>query len=343
MITVASLADFEKVFEKLKILIWIFGMLFGMKQRRGWNMFRVIFVSCLLSLSALQGQDFFDVSRAIGTQLATCIDEKKKVEKISLLDLQSSEGPTEFAQIVPELILEVIQQKTDIDTVTRTQFDLILKEHKLKLSGLMDPENQKKLGKFSSIDALVVGKYREFGEFILVTVQVIHVETAESLCSVSQKLPKTEDIKSILVPKDIPEITDDRGETYVIPQETVTEGTQNQVHFQIQKCRVQGKNIRCDVLLTNMSEDKNIGFYRSHSVMTNQVGHSSKSTDFVNGGGVWRSGWFNFNLITGVPTRVSVVFGNGVKDSKLLRVLELRYKLENADYKIQFRNIRVDQ
>lgn len=303
-------------------------------------MIRVLVICCLFASLFVRAQDFFEVSSAIGNELGTCI-EQTEVKKIAMLDLQSSDGPTEFAQTIPELILEAVQQKASVKTVTRTQFNVILKEHKLKLSGLMDPANQKKLGKFSSIDALVVGKYREFGEFVLISVQVLNVETAERLCSVSKKLPKTGDVRSLLVLKNEPHITDTNGDDYAIPQDAVTNLTKNKLHAQVQQCRIDGKKIVADLLITNLGEDRQVACQRFDSTVTNQLGFTFKSKNFINGGGHYNGNWFYFNLVSGVPTKLTIEFNGDVSASKILRMLELRYSAKGTAYKFQFRNLRV--
>ena len=52
-------------------------------------------------------------------------------------------------------------------------------ENKMSVSGLVNPENAKKLGMFSGVDAMLFGTITPVGTNINVTVKIITTETAE--------------------------------------------------------------------------------------------------------------------------------------------------------------------
>jgi TolB-like protein len=67
----------------------------------------------------------------------------------------------------------------------------ILAEHKVSMSGLVDPETAKKLGQFAGVDAIVIGTITPLGTTIRLTVEVISTESARFLAAASRDLPKT--------------------------------------------------------------------------------------------------------------------------------------------------------
>src|SRR5215468_7972996 len=94
----------------------------------------------------------------LAEKLAVPIKEhgKKKVTVIDFTDLQG--GSSELGRYIAEqLTVNLVMAKRDFAVLDRANLKSILAEHKLTASGLVDPENAKKLGMFAGVDALILG------------------------------------------------------------------------------------------------------------------------------------------------------------------------------------------
>ncbi|MEI9864887.1 MAG: CsgG/HfaB family protein [Limisphaerales bacterium] len=69
--------------------------------------------------------------------------------------------------------------KRDFSVLDRANLKSILAEHKLTSTGLIDPDNAKKLGQFAGVDALILGTIIPRGQNISVTAKIITTDTAE--------------------------------------------------------------------------------------------------------------------------------------------------------------------
>jgi hypothetical protein len=70
-------------------------------------------------------------------------------------------------------------KKRDFAVLDRANLKKIMDEHKLTASGLVDPENAKKLGMFAGVDAMIFGKIVPAGNKESVTATIVTTDTAE--------------------------------------------------------------------------------------------------------------------------------------------------------------------
>ena len=82
--------------------------------------------------------------------------------------------------IAEQLTVNMVMGKRDFSVLDRANLKSILAEHKLTATGLVDPENAKKLGQFAGVDALILGTIIPKGtNNISLTAKIITTETAE--------------------------------------------------------------------------------------------------------------------------------------------------------------------
>ncbi|MCI0560625.1 MAG: CsgG/HfaB family protein [Nitrososphaera sp.] len=116
----------------------------------------------------------------LAAKLSTQIKEqgKKKVTVLDFTDLQG--GSSELGRyIAEELTVNLVMIKRDFSVLDRANLNSILREHKLTASGLVDPENAKKLGMFAGVDALILGNIVPISQNIQLTAKIITTDTAE--------------------------------------------------------------------------------------------------------------------------------------------------------------------
>lgn len=99
----------------------------------------------------------------------------------------------------------LVQKKCTV--VDRRNIARILAEHNLTMSGLVDPENAKKLGEFAGLDAIVIGTITPLSGTIRVTVKVLATDSAKLLAAASADIPKTNSIRDVMGEQEIQEPT----------------------------------------------------------------------------------------------------------------------------------------
>ncbi|MEM2174763.1 MAG: Ig-like domain-containing protein [Candidatus Micrarchaeia archaeon] len=113
--------------------------------------------------------------------------------------MDSKKDISEFGiAVVEKLIIYLISFSKDYVVIDRSHLQSILKEHKLALIGLTEPENIKKLGQVSGVDALVVGTITEKYDTIEITAKILDVSTAEVKGGYSISIYKTKSIEDQL-------------------------------------------------------------------------------------------------------------------------------------------------
>lgn len=147
------------------------------------NAQRLVTVSlCLLlsgrALAETQGMDkeLSDMAEKLATQIKE--HAKKKVTVIDFTDLEG--GSSELGRYVADqLTVNLVIGKRDFSVLDRANLKTILAEHKLTATGLVDPENAKKLGMFAGVDALILGNIVPIDHDIQLTAKIITTDTAE--------------------------------------------------------------------------------------------------------------------------------------------------------------------
>jgi TolB-like protein len=127
-----------------------------------------------------QAQDMDTELSGLTEKLAAQITDhgKKKVTVLDFTDLQGASS--EFGKyIAEELTVNLVMGKRQFSVLDRANLKSILAEHKLTATGLVDPENAKKLGQFAGVDALVIGSIIPKGQTISLTAKIITTDTAE--------------------------------------------------------------------------------------------------------------------------------------------------------------------
>ncbi len=127
-----------------------------------------------------KAQDMDTELSDLAGKLATQVNSqgKKKVAVLDFTDLQG--GSSELGKYIAEqLTVNMVMGKRDFSVLDRANLKSILAEHKLTATGLVDPENAKKLGMFSGVDALILGTIIPKGTNTTLNAKIITTDTAE--------------------------------------------------------------------------------------------------------------------------------------------------------------------
>ena len=134
------------------------------------------FVLCGHALAQDMDTELANLTEKLATQIKD--QGKKKIAVIDFTDLQG--GTSELGKYIAEqLNVNFVMTKRDFSILDRANLKSILAEHKLTATGLIDPDNAKKLGQFAGVDALILGSIIPKGTNISITAKIITTDTAE--------------------------------------------------------------------------------------------------------------------------------------------------------------------
>ena len=94
--------------------------------------------------------------KPLSSQLAKSISAsgRKTVAVVDFTDLQGN--VTELGRfLAEELSVDLVGDAKGYEVIERNQLKVILREHQLSATGLIDPQTARKLGQFAGVDALV--------------------------------------------------------------------------------------------------------------------------------------------------------------------------------------------
>jgi curli production assembly/transport component CsgG len=99
-------------------------------------------------------------------------------------------------QLAGELTTSLVLKDRSFKTIARSNLRTILQEQKLSTTGIVNPDDIKKL-RISGVDGLVRGTITPFGESIRLTLQVITVENGQIVGAARGTVPKTSAMDSL--------------------------------------------------------------------------------------------------------------------------------------------------
>ena len=159
----------------------------------------ILFV-VLVSLMQVRGQDMDPAISKLAEDVAARISENgnKKITVLDFTDLQG--GATELGRYVAEqLTVDLVMSKHSFAVLDRANLKRIMDEHQLTASGLIDPENAKRLGKFAGVDAMIFGNIALVGSTVKVVVKIITTDSAEIVGGAKTEFKSDENIQKLLV------------------------------------------------------------------------------------------------------------------------------------------------
>jgi curli biogenesis system outer membrane secretion channel CsgG len=160
----------------------------------------VLIVAAMLFSQALaQSNTIDDELLELANKLSTLIKDQKKA-KVTVLDFTDLQGASsELGKYIAEqLTVNLVIAKKGFAVLDRANLKSILAEHKLTASGLVDPENAKKLGQFAGVDALILGTITPRSQNMSLTAKIITTDTAEVVGAAKAEFKKDENVQQLI-------------------------------------------------------------------------------------------------------------------------------------------------
>ena len=208
-------------------------------------------------------------------------------KKVTVLDFTDLDGnSSELGKYVAEqLTVDFVMTKRDFSVLDRANLKKILDEQKLSASGLVNPENAKKLGMVSGVDAMIFGTIVPVGQNINVTVKVITTETAEVAGGAKTKFVADDSVQQMLSKSSKTEKAANTGHAASTPSDKPFGDLQAKIEsITSLPNNIYTGYIRMTLIISNASETTTYGvaiksdFYRTYNV-SNDRGDEFHATE----------------------------------------------------------------
>lgn len=316
---------------KIKILLSIFI----------FSIFIIFFVPVL-------SQERFPELKNISKALASDISNSGK-KLIAVVDFTDLEGNvTLLGRLIAEELssfLSGMAKSFGFEVIDRIHLRVILAEHKLSTTGIIDPTTSRRLGEIVGVDALVTGTLTSFSESVRIIAKILDVNTAKIIGSTSTDIPRTEAIKDI----ETKEIEKEKGVGQPFRPSSATSPTPKAQQtaevkgllFEILSCRLSGGNVQCQILITNKLDDRIISLHNEEIIMYDNFGNRYIADTGIKIGNISQRlyRYLDAKLIMNIPTKMVANFSNVSPDASYISVLEIRGSIQNEGLYVQFRNI----
>jgi TolB-like protein len=156
-----------------------------------------LIIAVLISPLPAQPQDYQQQIDRLAEEIAATVT-KVGIKNLAILDFTDLQGSTpELGRfLAEELTTSLVLKDRSFRTIARSNLRSIIQEQKLATTGIINPDDIKKL-KISGVDGLVHGTITRFEESIRITLQVIAVENGQIVGAARGTVPKTSAMESL--------------------------------------------------------------------------------------------------------------------------------------------------
>jgi TolB-like protein len=279
-----------------------------------------------------------ELSRQIANKIEA--GQKQKIAVLEFTDLQGN--VTDFGRYLSEELITRLYDSNKFKVLERQLLNKIIAEQKLSLTGVVDPDSAKKLGKISGVDAIVSGTIADRGESLKVNARLINSETGEIFSAAATDIAKDKEVVALMAggspDRKSPAPSRDSN------KRVVGQVVSDDFTFELSGCRRSGQSVTCEFsIINNASEDRLLDLYadnyhistKSSRLIDDKGNEYYPLTAWVgNGTGDANQGtcklcpptrqlWIKISLVPQVPTKASLRFegvGANVNSISLLRI-----------------------
>lgn len=162
---------------------------------------RTVVMAGVLSCAALEASP-----QRIDSQLKPLADEivsgcsRAGARRVTVADFTDLQGRvTELGRFVAEeLGASLVMARPSFGVVDRSNLRAILAEHRLTMSGLVQPDTAKRLGQVAGVDGIIAGSITPLGDSVHISIKVIATDTATIITAARAELARTKPIEELL-------------------------------------------------------------------------------------------------------------------------------------------------
>lgn len=288
---------------------------------------------------------------------------RKTIAVVDFTDLQGN--VTELGRfLAEEFSVALSNDAKDFEVIDRTNLKILLQEHKLASTGIIDLQTARKLGEIAGVQALITGNITPFGDSVRLSIKILDVSTARVINGFFGDVPRTKAIDELLakgIGSDGSRYTPVEGSGSATPPSQLNrKAVQRAGDFsvELQSCSLSGSRISCRLLITNNPGGRGDGFrqpaapggtsglfrlVREYGQLSSRLFDSAGNEFHAN---VVRLGnqqtqWNSVDntLVEGVPMNAYLVFENLPPETNQIKALVVQCWDGRQDYSLKFAEI----
>lgn len=163
-----------------------------------WRQWLVLYAMAYAAVTSSQAAAYEAELGVLAKNLVTKLEAsgQRSGTVLDFTDLQGS--ATELGRfLAQELSDKLVGVANTVSFVDRANLQYLLREHKLSMDGLVNPETSRKLGNLIGVDTIVLGSTTPVGDKIRLSVRAIAVDTGRIVASQSETLPTSKDLAQL--------------------------------------------------------------------------------------------------------------------------------------------------
>lgn len=239
--------------------------------------------------------------RQAATELAERITAKGK-KTLAVVDFTNLDNRvTPLGQFLAEqLSVAIASGAADLEVVERGRLRVLLEEHKLATTGIIDPQTASKLGQIAGVQVLVTGTITPSAESVNLTAKALDTTSARILGSAVIDIPKTKQISDLLGEDVVPRATDRSSPSAAQPRSSSGEPSRTQVpadatpsyelrvtesagvRFGCEACLRTGGAVACTVQVTSIGEDRTMNWLKATLYDNGANSHPASTIQLAN-------------------------------------------------------------
>ena len=316
----------------------------------------VVLLLALAPPAAAYEQQVQQLSRELAAQLGV-----RQVKKVAVVDFTDLRGEVnELGRfLAEELSVALTQAAEGFQVIDRTRLAVVFAEHKLGASGLIAPEDAKRLGQLVGADVLVSATMTPFGESVRLSVKALETETAVLVASARAEVPRTGAIDELLRNGvEAQRRSAKRPDGAAARTDRREPVTAKSFAFELEGCTLSGTTAECLVLVENQVTDRVLTLSASSRLFddlgneyapkrlrianTDRAVQQSRLPGVVVGGSrsFRRSGaWVEKVMVQGVVTPLALTFEDVTLGTAGVSLLELALTADETDFEVRFRGL----
>jgi len=240
------------------------------------------------------------------------------------------------------------------DIVERQMLDRALQELKLSLTGMIDADSAKKIGKFLHADLVVGGTMTDLTGEVSVNCRMFSVETGQVVAVATTKIVKDDSVKSMLAKRAT--AAGGNGEIGSSGAEPEPAGETDQevegISFRLKSCTRRGTRVDCEFSVKALDADAQVHVSRSSRLVDAQ-GNETKTSFLSFGGdpnrvrvrvGEPTLGPGSIELVRGIARTGHLRFEGVEVTGDQVPLIEIQFSIGRYGLvkgRVQFRNVRM--
>jgi len=281
----------------------------------------------------------------LGHQIATKVTAKNKTT-VAVVEFADLEGNvTNFGRFLAEELITRLHETEKFKVIERQLLNQVIKEQKLTLTGIVDPNSAKQLGRVLGVDAIVSGSITDLGKTARVNARLISTETGEIFAVAARDFVKDQTLIDLMSSREqqANSSTRDSSSSSKSPKQTVKASLYT---FDLDGCRLSGTTIVCDLTITNNDNDRMFSYDNlvNGAAMTDNLGniYGATSIRIAN-----RNGFDDAVILSNVPTKSRITFDN--VSTQATKIASLRMQFNRFDqgiinhFRVEFRDVALSK